>query len=72
MPPEINKELEQVIEEIATESKLVTMGLTIRQIQEAVHIKLGFKPATSTVSRVLRRLGIDTNNHPHKWTWGRK
>ena len=73
MPPPINKDLETVIENIANESKVMALGLTIRQIQDLVKIELGFEPATSTVARVLRRLGIDTTHEgKHRWQWGKK
>lgn len=73
MPPQVNQELEDTIEKIAVENKVLALGLTIQQIQVMVKTQLGFAPSTSTVTRVLRRLGIDTTSGgKHRWQWGRK
>ncbi len=72
MPPPINKELEQVIETIVSQNKVMALGLTVRQIQELANTQLGFVPSTSTFARVLRRLGVDTTNGgKHRWQWGK-
>jgi len=70
--PETNKQLEEAIELIANESKVMALGLTVRQIQDLVKAQLGFEPSTSTVTRVLRRLGIDTYDGKHRWQWGKR
>ena len=72
MPPPFNKELEEAIERIANGSKVTVMGLTVRDIQGIVKMQLGFEPATSTVARVLKRLGIDNDDHRHSWKWKTK
>ena len=72
MPPPINQKLEDAIEQIANENKMMTMGLTVRDIQGIVKQQLGFEPATSTITRVLRRLGIDNEEHTHHWKWKAK
>jgi len=74
MPFEKNQELEEVIESVANESKLTTMALSVRDIQRMVKAQLGFEPSTSTVTRVLRRLGIDTatSGSRHNWVWRHK
>jgi len=73
MPPKVNQELENTIARIASESKVMALGLTVRQIQAMVKDKLGFEPATSTVATVLRRLGFDTSAQTkHQWHAGKK
>jgi len=69
MPFEINKDLEECIEEVATSSRAVMMGASLRDIQAAVKVRMGYEPSTSTVARVLRRLGLDNQMHRHKWSW---
>jgi hypothetical protein len=51
---------------------------TLRKLLTAIHkeeitlTQLGFVPSTSTVARVLRRLGVDTTNGgKHRWQWGK-
>jgi len=69
MPFEVNKNIEEAIEEVVTSSRSVMLGASIRDIQKAVKARLGFEPSTSTVARVLRRLGLDNTMHRHKWSW---
>lgn len=73
MPFETNQELEDTIEAIAEESKVMALGLTTDNIISMVDQQLGFKPSRSTVARVLRRLGIDTSGKGKKiWAWKHK
>ena len=69
MPRPINEKLEEAIEQIANENKTVTMALTTRDIKERVQKQFGLNPATSTIARVLRRLGISNDEHSHHWKW---
>lgn len=72
MAPPIKKDLEETIETIVSQNKVMALGLTVRQIQDLVKTQLGFEPSTSTVARVLRRLGVDTTNGgKHRWQWGK-
>jgi len=71
-PFEINKQLEEAIEEVATSNRSIMLGASVRDIQKAVKQRLGFAPSTSTVARVLRRLGLDNVSHKHKWSWTKK
>ena len=70
MPFQINQELEDIILEIAEDAKVMALGLTTVQIGLMVKDRLGFEPSKSTIARVLRRLGIDTESKAKKqWTW---
>ena len=73
MPFENNQELEDTIEAIAEESKVMALGLTTDDIIGMVKTQLGFAPSRSTVARVLRRIGIDTGGKGKKiWAWKHK
>ena len=68
MPVEKDQDLEDVIAEIAEKSQRLVLSVTVRDIQSQVYQELKRKPSTSTVARVLRRLGLDTTKKgSHQW-----
>ena len=66
MPEKISRELEEKILQIANESKVMSLGLSLRDIQNLLDVNVSIM----TIARVLYENGVPTKGKPrsHKET----